>query len=100
MLVAGVGMYALERYVTLGPRAQEWQDSDEMVVEPVAMPAVLLATIRNFCETHYRDVPFVKRKRDRKRIDLIEDGIGDERIRQTADVYRSPSSQKARLADE
>ena len=37
---------------------------------------------------------FVKRKRDRKRIDVREDGIGDARIRQTADVYRAPSQTK------
>jgi hypothetical protein len=77
-------------------RGQEWQDSDEVIVEPVAMPAELLATIRAFCDAHYREVPFVKRKRDRQRVDLVEDGIGDARIRQTSDVYRSPSGQKAR----
>ena len=74
--------------------AQEYQDSDEVIVEPIAMPDALIATVRDFCEAHYEEVPFVKRKRDRKRIDLVEDGIGDARIRQAADVYRSPKSQK------
>lgn len=77
-------------------RAQEWQDSDEVMVEPVAMPAALIDTIRRFCDAHYEEVPFVKRKRDRKRVDLVEDGIGDARIRQVADVYRSPTAQKVR----
>ena len=77
-------------------RAQEWQDSDEVIVEPVAMPDALLATIRDFCDAHYKEVPFGKRKRGRKRGDLVADGIGDARIRQTADVYRSPAAQKAR----
>ncbi|MBT8416861.1 MAG: DUF3305 domain-containing protein [Silicimonas sp.] len=81
-------------------RAQEWQDSDEMIVEPVAMPDVILATVRDFCEAHYKEVAFVKRKRDRQRTDLIEDGIGDARIRQAADVYRSPTSQKQRSGDD
>ena len=75
-------------------RAQEHQDTDEVIVEPVAMPDALLATIRDFCDAHFVDTPFVKRKRDRKRVDLVENGIGDQRIRQTADVYRSPASQK------
>ena len=52
--------------------------------------------IREFCDAHYEAVPFVKRKRDRQRVDLVEDGIGDERIRQTSDVYRSPTGQKGR----
>ena len=81
-------------------RAQEWQDSDEMIAEPVAMPDVILATIRDFCAAHFKDEPFVKRKRDRKRIDLQEDGIGDPRIRQVADVYRSPGAQKPGPRDE
>lgn len=76
--------------------AQEYQDSDEVIVEPVPMPDMLVGIIRDFCEAHYEEVPFIKRKRDKKRIDLVEDGIGDPRIRQTADVYRSPSSIKAK----
>lgn len=75
-------------------RAQEHQDSDELIVEPVALPEALIATVKKFCDAHFEEVPFVKRKRDRKRIDLVEDGIGDARIRQTADVYRSPGSLK------
>lgn len=80
-------------------RAQEWQDSDEMIVEPVAMPEAMLALVRDFCEAHHEETPFVKRKRDRKRVDLKEDGIGDPRIRQASDVYRSPASQKAEMGD-
>lgn len=80
-------------------RAQEYQDSDEVIVEPIAMPDGLITLIRDFCEAHHKDTPFIKRKRDKKRIDLIEDGIGDPRIRQTADVYRSPATQKAGRED-
>ena len=32
----------------------------------------------------------VKRSRDKRRTDLVEEGIGDARIRQVADVYRAP----------
>lgn len=81
-------------------RAQLYQDGSEVIVEPVAMPESLVGTIAAFCDAHYEEVPFVKRKRDRKRIDLVEDGIGDPRIRQTADVYRSPSTQKRKISDE
>lgn len=74
--------------------AQEYQDSDEVIVEPIAMPDAVIALLRDFCAAHYKDVPFVKRRRDRSRVDLSEDGIGDPRIRQTADVYRSPAATK------
>jgi hypothetical protein len=76
--------------------ALNWQDSAEMIVEPVPMPELLVGLVRDFCEAHFEDVPFVKRKRDKKHVDLVEDGVGDARIRQAADVYRSPASLKAR----
>lgn len=76
--------------------ALDWQDSDEMIVEPVPMPEMLVGIIRDFCDAHFEEVPFVKRKRDKKRVDLSEDGIGDARIRQASDVYRSPGSLKGR----
>lgn len=79
---------------------QNYQDSDEVIVEPVAMPEALMATVRDFCDAHYEAVPFIKRRRDRTRVDLVEDGIGDPRIRQTADVYRSPAAQKRPDPDE
>jgi len=74
--------------------AQDYLDSGEEIVEPVSMPEGLVATIRDFTDLHFHDEPFIKRKRDKKRIDLVQDGIGDARIRQTADVYRAPGSVK------
>ena len=74
--------------------AQDYTDLGEETVEAVPMPEGLVAWIRDFVAAHFHDEPFIKRKRDKKRIDLTEDGIGDARIRQTADVYRAPSTQK------
>ena len=81
-------------------QGQNYQDSGEVIVQPVEMPDSLVAAIRSFCDAHHHETPFVKRKRDRQRVDLIEDGIGDPRIRQAADVYRSPSSLKGKHSDE
>lgn len=74
--------------------AQDFLDSGEEQVEPVPMPESLAAFVQDFVNAHYRETPFVKRKRDRARTDKAEDGIGDARIRQTADVYRAPNAQK------
>ena len=74
--------------------AQDYQDSGEEVVEPVAMPPGLEAWIRDFVDTHHAEEVFVKRKRRNDRIDQKEDGIGDARVRQPADVYRAPSQVK------
>jgi hypothetical protein len=81
--------------VTASPyEAQDYADTGEELVEKVPMPEGLVAWIRDYVEEHHEDEVFVKRRRDKKRIDLKEDGIGDARIRQTADVYRAPSTKE------
>lgn len=81
--------------VTASPyEAQDYADTGEELVEKVPMPDGLVAWIRDFAQAHHEDEVFIKRKRDKKRIDAKEDGIGDARIRQVADVYRAPASRK------
>lgn len=85
--------------VTASPyEAQDYQDGGDEMVELVPMPPGMIAWVRDFALEHHEDEAFVKRRRDRKRTDLVEDGIGDERIPQTADVYRAPASRRRRLA--
>lgn len=74
--------------------AQDYADTGEELVEKVPMPEGLVAWVREFVERHHQDEVFVKRRRDKKRVDLKEDGIGDARIRQTADVYRAPGAKE------
>lgn len=81
--------------VTASPyEAQDYTDSGEEIVEKVPMPEGLLAWIRDYADAHFEAEEFIKRRRDRKRVDLTEDGIGDARITQTADVYRTPASRR------
>jgi len=77
--------------------AQDYADSSEEIVEKVPMPEGLVAWVRDFALTHYEEDVFKKRKRDKKRIDEHEDGKGDARIAQLADVFRAPASKKDRL---
>ena len=80
---------------TVSPfEAQDYADTGEELVDKVPMPDGLIAWVREFVETHHTEETFVKRKRDKKRVDEREDGIGDARIRQTADVYRAPISKR------
>lgn len=74
--------------------AQDYLDSGEEIVEPVPMPPQLLAWLTSFVEVHHVDEEFHKRKRKRWTEDLVEDGKGDARVRQEADVYRSPASKR------
>lgn len=77
--------------VTASPfEAQDYTDNGDDLVEKVPMSAGLAAWIEEFTLKHHVEDTFVKRKRDRKRVDLTENGKGDERIHQTSDVFRAP----------
>ena len=69
---------------------QDYADTGEEIVEKIPMSEGLIAWVRDFTLKHHRDEAFVKRRRDRKRVDMVENGKGDARIRQDADVYRAP----------
>lgn len=84
--------------VTASPyEAQDYTDSGEEIVEKVAMPAAVQAHVQAFVDQFYQEEAFVKRKRDKKRVDLSQDGIGDPRIGKAADIYASPAQIRRRL---
>jgi len=86
--------------VTASPfEAQDHADNAEDLVEKLPMPPGLIAWVEEFVARHHHDEAFVKRRRDKKRVDVVEDGRGDPRIPQLADVFRSPASaRKARVS--
>ncbi|HUV31970.1 MAG TPA: DUF3305 domain-containing protein [Devosiaceae bacterium] len=83
--------------VTASPyEAQDCLDSGEEIVEPVPMPPSLIDWLRAFVDRHYEDEKFTKRRRNEVDIEQRDDGKGDPRVRQEADVYRSPTGQRKR----
>ncbi|WP_261192965.1 DUF3305 domain-containing protein [Pseudoruegeria sp. SHC-113] len=76
---------------------QDYLDSGEEIVELVPMPEGLVGWIHAFVQEHHEDEVFVKRRRDKRRVDMKEDGKGDARIPQMADVFRAPGSRRGRL---
>ena len=85
--------------VTASPyEAQDYCDSGEDIVEKVAMPPGLAAWVYDFIQEFHKEEVFVKRKRDRKRVDLVQDGIGDPRVGKAADIYASPALKRRRLS--
>jgi hypothetical protein len=69
---------------------QDYMDSGDGLIELVPMPAGLAGWVQEFCDKHHVEEVFIKRKRDKTRVDLVEDGKGDPRIQQGSDVYRAP----------
>lgn len=83
--------------VTASPyEAQDYADSGEEMIEKVPMPPAVMALIAEFIEAFHEEEVFIKRKRDKKRIDQVQDGIGDPRV-DKPDVYASPALQRRRL---
>ncbi|MGB5559757.1 MAG: DUF3305 domain-containing protein [Paracoccaceae bacterium] len=72
--------------------AQDYADNGEDIVERVPMPEGLQAWVGQFVQEHHADEVFIKRKRRDYMANQSEDGIGDARVRQTADVFRSPGA--------
>lgn len=84
--------------VTASPyEAQDYTDSGEEIVEKVAMPPAMRAIVQKFVAEHHKEEVFVKRKRDKERVDLVQDGIGDPRIGKAADIYASPDVKRRRM---
>ena len=84
--------------VTASPyEAQDYCDSGEEIVERVAMPPGLVAWVQEFVDRFHEEEVFVKRRRDKTRVDLVQDGIGDARVAKAADIYASPALKRSRL---
>lgn len=84
--------------VTVSPyEAQDYADSGEEIIEKVPMPPALRVWLQDFVDANHHEEPFKKRKRDKKRVDLTEDGIGDARISSASDVFASPQRLRERL---
>lgn len=99
VLRRGAGPRPLEvLLVTASPyEAQDYADNGEDIVEKVPMPPGLIAWIGEFVEEFHEDEEFIKRRRDRLRVDGLQDGIGDPRIGTVGDVYASPALKRGRL---
>ena len=84
--------------VTASPyEAQDYADSGEEIIEKVPMTPALHTWVESFVEEFHEHEVFIKRKRDKHRVDRTQDGIGDPRIGKAADVYASPALQRKRM---
>lgn len=83
--------------VTVSPfEAQDYGDGAEDMLQVVAMPDALRAWVEAFTFAHHEAEAFRKRRRTPRDEGAAQDGIGDARVAQPADVWRSPASIRAR----
>ena len=70
---------------------QDYEDIGEDQIEKVALKGPIAKFLEDFVKNHFKPVEFKKRQRDKKHItDKVEEGKGDPRVRQIADVFRAP----------
>ena len=87
-------------HVTVSPyEAQDYADSGEEIVEKVPMPPAVLSWVADFVRDHHVEEEFVKRRRNKERVDRKDSGIGDARIAQPTDVYRAPTANRHEAAE-
>lgn len=85
--------------ITASPyEAQDYSDNGDDIVEKVSMPPGLVAWVQSFVDEAHKEEEFIKRRRDKERIDRVQDGVGDPRIGTLADVYASPALKRMRRA--
>ena len=61
--------------VTVSPyEAQDHLDSGEGIVEALPMPASMEDLVEAFCDFHHKEEPFIKRKRDRVKVEELKFG--------------------------
>ncbi len=82
--------------VSLSPYIiQDYEDIGEDQIEKVALGGPIAKFLEDFVSNHFKPVKFKKRQRDRKHItDLVEEGKGDPRVRQTSNIFRAPTKKK------
>ena len=74
---------------------QDFEDIGEDQIEKVTLDGPIAKFLEDFVSNHFKPVKFIKRQRDKKHItDLIQEGKGDPRVRQTSDVFRVPNKNK------
>jgi hypothetical protein len=95
-LRGGTGAPTVWKVTVSAVEAARFEIDGEDRIERVALPPPMLDWLRAFVAAHHAPEPFVKRRRDKRREGEAQDGIGDARIAQGADVWRTPSSLRER----
>ena len=83
--------------ISLSPyNIQDYEDCGEDQVEKLPLQGPIAEFVREFVEIHFKPEPFIKRKRDKVRVDRDQLGGADPRLRRNGDMFQVPSDRKKR----
>ena len=83
--------------ISLSPyNVQDYEDCGEDQVEKLPLQGPIADFVKEFVEIHFKPEPFIKRKRDKARLDRDQLGGADPRLRRDGDMFQVPSDRKKR----
>ena len=83
--------------ISLSPyNIQDYEDCGEDQVEKLPLQGPIADFVKEFVEIHFKPEPFIKRKRDKARVDRDQPGGADPRLRRSGDMFQVPSDRKKR----
>ncbi|MEJ6608502.1 MAG: DUF3305 domain-containing protein [Paracoccaceae bacterium] len=83
--------------ISLSPyNIQDYEDCGEDQVEKLPLQGPIADFVKEFVEIHFKPEPFIKRKRDKARIDRDQLGGADPRLRRDGNMFQVPTDHKSR----
>jgi hypothetical protein len=83
--------------ISLSPyNIQDYEDCGEDQVEKLPLQGPIADFVKEFVEIHFKPEPFIKRKRDKARVDRDQLGGADPRLRRNGDMFQVPTDRKNR----
>ena len=81
--------------ISLSPyNIQDYEDCGEDQVEKLPLQGPIAEFVKQFVEIHFKPEPFIKRKRDKARVDRDQLGGADPRLRRDGDMFQVPSDRR------
>ena len=85
--------------ISLSPyNIQDYEDCGEDQVEKLPLHGPIADFVKDFVDVHFKPEPFIKRKRDKARVDRDQLGQADPRLKTQGNAFKIPSNKK-RLDD-
>ena len=83
--------------ISLSPyNIQDYEDCGEDQIEKLPLQGPIADFVKEFVEIHFKPEPFIKRKRDKARVDRDQLGGADPRLRRDGDMFQVPTDHKSR----
>jgi hypothetical protein len=82
--------------ISLSPyNIQDYEDCGEDQVEKLPLQGPIGDFVRDFVDIHFKPEPFIKRKRDKARLERDQLGQADPRLNTQGNAFKIPSAKKS-----